>query len=141
MPVFRSRGSIRVYPCWSEDAAKFVPQAIAADLPQLEALAGVVSVTHSIIVFRDEEEPRLTQGERDRLWQAFRVPVFEQMIGEDGTLLAGECEAHNGLHIESSRFSAGDREIDATPCGCGRTEPRLVSPAAQVLRSVATYAR
>lgn len=142
VPGFRSRGPVRVFnEGWGEDAAKFAPQAIAAALPQLEALAGAVSLTHAIVVFRIAPEPRLTEYEREWLWQAFRVPVFEQVIAQDCALLASECEAHNGLHIESPRF-AGDHEIDVAPCGCGRTGPRLVSPArAEVLRRVAAYAR
>lgn len=126
---------------WGAAAANFAPQAIAAALPQLDALAGVASVTHAVVVFRKEWEPRLTEFERERLWRAFHVPVFEQMIGEDCALLAGECEAHNGLHVESSKV-AGDHEMDSSPCGCGRTEPRLVSgEPAEVVRRVAAYAR
>ncbi len=107
----------------------------------MEALAGLVSVTHAVIVFRTESDPLLTMAERERLWRAFRVPVFEQMIGPDCSLLAGECEAHNGLHIESPKFATADREIDDTPCGCGRTGPRLIPTAEEVVRRVAAYAR
>ena len=50
--LFRSRGSIRVF----EDPARvqaFEPQAVAGTLAQLESLAGVVNLTHAVIVFRD----------------------------------------------------------------------------------------
>jgi hypothetical protein len=142
VPGFRSRGPVRVFADgWGVDAAKFAPQAIAASLPQLDALAGVAAVTHAVVVLRKRQEPRLTEFERERLWQAFHVPVFEQMIGEDCSLLASECEAHNGLHIDSPSLKA-DHEVDDSPCGCGRKEPRLLSgEPAEAVRRVAAYAR
>jgi hypothetical protein len=143
IPCFRSFGAVRVFgDGWNDDAVTFAPQAIAATLPQLDALAGVVRITHAIVVFRREWQPRLAEPERERLWRAFQVPAFEQIIGEDGTLFAAECEAHNGLHLESKKFPAGDHEIDREPCGCGKTTPRLVSSECkEVLRRVASYAR
>jgi hypothetical protein len=137
---FRSRFPVRVFSSgWNEDAAKFAPQAVAATLPQLDALAGVVHLSHAVIVFRREFEPRVNDAERDRLWRAFRVPVFEQMIGADCTLLAAECEAHDGLHIESSKLAIGDHEIDRSICACGRATPRLRG--VEAVRQVAAYAR
>lgn len=123
--VFRSHGTIRVFTDPS-GIQTFHPQAIAGTLAQVESLAGAVNLTHAAIVFRDESEPRLTDAEHDRLWRAFQVPVFEQIVAPDGTLYAAECEAHDGLHIVSAKFIAGDREIDKTPCACGRSTPRLV---------------
>jgi len=140
---FRSRAPVRVFSDgWSEDAARFEPQAIAATLAQLEALAGVVRLSHAVIVFRREFEPRVNDAERDCLWNAFRVPVFEQMIAADCTLLAAECEAHDGLHIESSKLAIGDRDIDRSVCACGRATPRLIgSGRMEALRRVATNTR
>ena len=88
---------------WNEDAAAFAPAAVAGTFEQLRELAhsGVPSLTHSIIVLWRAGEPRLSEADRDALWSAFRVPVFEQVIGKSGKLLAAECEAHDGLHIES----------------------------------------
>ena len=40
---------------------------------------------------------------------AFRVPVFEQVIGKSGKLLAAECEAHDGLHVASPALSLARR--------------------------------
>ncbi|HLH40898.1 MAG TPA: hypothetical protein VKX39_17235 [Bryobacteraceae bacterium] len=137
---FRSLGPVRVFPSgWNEEAAKFDPQAIAAPLPRLETLAGAVTLTHAVIVFRRQWEPRLDAAQRDRLWRAFRVPVFEQIIAEDCTLLAAECEAHDGLHIESAKFAAGDHEIDRSACACGKTTPRLTGR--EAIRRAAAYAR
>lgn len=139
----RSRGPVRVFEDgWSEEVRVFEPQSIAATLEQLEALAGIASVTHAVIVLRREWQPRLTEADHDRLWDAFGVPSYEQILGEDGVLYATECEACDGLHIESAKFAVGDHEIDRTPCECGRRTPRLVEPAPmEVVRSVAAYAR
>jgi hypothetical protein len=140
---FRSRTPIEAFPeGWGGRAADFAPQAIAATLPRLEALAGVVTLTHAVIVFRRAWEPRLTEAEREKLWRTFRVPSFEQILDEEGTLLASECEAHDGLHIESAKLAAGDHEIERSPCACGKTTPRLMPvERIEALRRVAAYAR
>ena len=141
--AFRSGGQVRVFrEGWSDEAAKFEPQAIAATLPQLDALAGSVTLTHAVIVLRKQWEPGLNEAERDRLWRAFRVPAFEQIIAEDCKLLASECEAHDGLHIESAKLAVGDHEIDRSVCPCGKTTPRLVgAERTEALRRAAAYAR
>ena len=133
--LFRSNGAIRVF----QDPAgilAFEPEAMAGTLAQIELLARAVKLTHAVIVFRSETEPGLTEAEHDRLWRAFRVPAFEQIIAPDGTLRAWECEAHAGLHIETD-FSSEDREIDRTRCACGRSTARLVTPAGVRGRTVA----
>ncbi|HEV3342634.1 MAG TPA: hypothetical protein VG125_19840, partial [Pirellulales bacterium] len=85
----------------------------------------------------------LTEEDRERLWRAFRVPVFEQRIDESGCLLAAECEAHDGLHIEARELHPRPGEVlETAPCGCGRTTPRLIAPErVENLRKVAAYAR
>jgi hypothetical protein len=131
--VFRSQGAIRIF----EDPAAipaFEPQAIAGTLEQVESLVGRVNPTHAVIVFRRPSDPRLTDAERDRLWRAFGIPAFEQILAPDGSLYAWECEAHSGLHIESPRFDTAGHAVDATPCACGRSTTRLVAPAAAKAR-------
>lgn len=94
---------------------------------RLEALLTVEmeSLTHAVIVLARPGDDLLTAERRERLWRAFRVPVFEQIIGERGALLAAECEAHAGLHIESAKYDPGNRPVETAPCGCGRATPRL----------------
>jgi hypothetical protein len=137
LPVFRKSGPVRIFPQgWDEAAERFAPQSIAAAFTQLEELAGVAQPTHALIVIRREWEPRLSEQDRNFLWRNFRVPAFEQVIGEDGALLAFECEAHDGLHIVSPGFPAEDHEIERAPCGCGQTTPRLkTSKNGSVLRA------
>lgn len=130
---FRSKGKLRIFPDgWSEAAARFEPQAIAGRIEQIEALEGIAHPTHALIVIRRECDRAITALHRDRLWRAFGVPVFEQVVDERGTLLAAECEAHEGLHIESRRLAAGDHEIERAPCGCGKSSPRWIERVAKV---------
>src|SRR5713101_3157805 len=133
-PWFRSAGLVRVFPAgWTAGAVAFAPSAIAATLDQLDALAAlkIPPLSHAVIALTRPSELRLADADRDRLWAAFRVPVFEQIIGEGGELLATECEAHEGLHIESAKLPLDKMipdkmTIDASLCACRRTTLRLV---------------
>ncbi len=145
VPWFRSNGTVRVFARgWTEEAAAFRPCAVAATPEQLEALAAsrIPSLSHAVIALTRPGEPRLSEALRDRFWDAFRVPVFEQIIGEGGELLAAECEAHDGLHIESEQQPLDQMKVDESPCACGRKTPRLVpADPRETLRRVAAYAR
>jgi len=141
---FRSEGNTRVFENgWGEDAANFAPSAIAATPAQLQSLPPVPSVRNALVALVRPNEANLSEDDREQLWRAFRVPVFEQRIDESCTLLAAECEAHDGLHVESPAASPRPGEVlDTAPCGCGRTTPRLIAPErAAILRKVAAYAR
>ena len=127
---FRSKGPIRVFAeGWTEKTARFDPQSVAGTLDQLYALRRTARPTHALIVVRREWERAVIDADRDRLWRAFGVPVFEQIVDANSSLLAAECEAHDGLHIEGRSWMAGDHEIDRTPCPCGKQSPRLVDRA------------
>jgi hypothetical protein len=143
-PWFRPRALVRVFPQgWDAAAAAFAPAAIAGTWPQLEALLPekIPSVTHALIVLARPGDPRLTSEQRDKLWRAFRVPLFEQIIGDRGVLLAAECEAHDGLHVEMPAFSP-DLPRETAPCGCGRKTPRLKPvERPEPARVIAAYAR
>ena len=143
VPWFRPEGRVRIFPGgWDAEAAAFEPAAIAGSWPQLATLLAerIPSLTHAVIVLATSPNQLLTESRRNRLWQAFRVPVFEQIVDEDGTLLAAECDAHKGVHIESDALSADPRLIDPEPCGCGRSTPRLRA-ARERVHAVAAYAR
>ena len=140
MAGFRSKGCVRVFAeGWTDEAAHFAPQSLAGRREQIEALEGIARPTHALIVMRWEWESGISARDRERLWRAFRVPLYEQIVGEHGTLLAAECEAHSGLHIESKRFMVGDHETDRRPCGCGKASPRVVER--EVLHKVAAYGK
>jgi hypothetical protein len=128
--VVRVFGASVVRDGWDAAAAAFAPNAIAATWPQLEALLPerIPSLTHALIVLARPGELLLTAEQRERLWKAFRVPVFQQVVTRSGVLLAAECEAHDGLHLESSNIVPIGLPLDRTPCGCGRKTPRLKFP-------------
>jgi hypothetical protein len=131
---------VRIFPHgWNVDAAAFAPAAVAGTIEQLNAVAreGIPSLTHSIIILGRPEQHRMTDADREGLWSAFRVPVFEQVIGKSGKLLAAECEAHDGLHVASSDLPLHGESVDDSLCPCGRKSPRI----AVTHRAIAAYAR
>jgi hypothetical protein len=141
---FRSAGNIRVFENgWNDEAASFAPQSIAATPAELASLPLVASVKNVLIALVRPGDPSLSEGDREHLWRAFRVPVFEQRIDDRCKLLAAECEAHDGLHVESPGVSPRPGELmETAPCGCGRTTPRLIATErAENVRRVAAYAR
>lgn len=144
-PTLLPSQAVRIFPQgWGEDAARFEPFAVAATVEQCRLLCGflVPSLTHALIVLERPGSPRLTEEDRNAFWRAFRVPVFEQIIGPSGQLLAGECEAHDGLHLESPGLRLTGDMVDISPCPCGRKTVRFgVQPRAKVERRVAAYAR
>jgi hypothetical protein len=146
VPWFRPGGLVRVFGAgWTEETGAFAPCAIAATPLQLAALiaAKTSPPTHPLIALTRAGDPRITDADRRELWAAFGVPVFEQIVGERGELLAAECEAHEGLHIESEKFPLNNEMmLDWSACGCGRKTPRLVCSAnTAALQSTAGSAR
>ncbi len=140
-----SSQSIRMFPQgWGAEAAQFEPAAIAATIEQLRTLCGVPipSLTHAVIVLERPGTPRLTEANRTLFWHNFRVPLFEQIIGPSGLLLAAECQAHEGLHIEAQGLQIAQDGIHTKPCPCGRETPRFgVRSVAEIERRAAAYAR
>jgi hypothetical protein len=91
---------------------------------------------------------------RDQLWAAFGVPIYELYVTSNGSILASECEAHNGWHVHPdaarisklsgephlilNRFGSNGREfqpvgmgfaadLTSEVCDCGQTTPRVVN--------------
>jgi hypothetical protein len=129
---------------WNQDATAFAPAAVAGTFEQLRELAhsGIPSLTHSMIVLWRAGEARLSEDDRDTLWAAFHVPVFEQVIGKSGKRLAAECEAHDGLHIESPALPLENECVEDAPCPCGRKTLRIsVAQGVASERRIAAYAR
>jgi hypothetical protein len=80
---FRSAGNTRVFENgWTAEALDFAPAAIAATPAQLDALrtTPIPSLRNAIIALVRPGEPALSDQDREQLWRAFRVPVFEQRI-------------------------------------------------------------
>jgi hypothetical protein len=124
----RSDSGVRIFSRgWDAEAAAYQPAAIAGTWLQMESLLvhKIESLTHALIVLARSSDSLLTIEQRQQLWRAFRVPVFEQIIGANGVPLAAECEAHAGLHIESPKLKIGGCSIEDAPCGCGRDSHRI----------------
>ena len=57
------------------------------------------TLAFGVIVFTGIGQPIHTARHRDLFWEAFQTPVLEQLRGFQGELLAEECEAHDGFHV------------------------------------------
>lgn len=110
----------------------WAPSAIALPLSLALSLAdqkerglfALPSLNTAMIVLTSIDDSPLADRHRDVLWRAFGVPVFEQLRGSDGTVIARECEVHDGLHlVESVPELEGDLVTDH--CACGSETPRL----------------
>ena len=133
---------------WQEMEA-FQPHLLLGDIADLENLAAkcdagaldLCSVDTAILVTTLGASV-LQDVQRVVLWQTFAVPVYELLLSTDGTLLASECEAHSGWHLESGMRPASPAlRIDATLCACGRNEPRVViQPGPQLVRALTATA-
>jgi phenylacetate-coenzyme A ligase PaaK-like adenylate-forming protein len=91
-------------------------------------LFGLPSLKTAIVVLTSIEESPLSDERSDLLWRAFGVPVFEQLRGWDGSVIARECEVHDGLHIDEPAavmHLREEREIVTGQCECGADTPRL----------------
>ena len=140
----------------------FQPQVLVGSVSDLRRLAELVqrramdlsSLDRAIFaVTRCGDQP-VTDISRVVLWQTFGVPVYEIFVGPRGVLLAWECEAHDGWHVDpGTRFSVLKNEImldvpgrqpiptgltgsidnETCPCGCPGT--RLVNVEALALIS------
>ena len=126
-PRFVQSATIRVFPRgWSVDARRFRPTCIAGRMEVLRALARRnVDLQHAVIAFTDLKA-RLTERDREFLWQAFGVPVFEQCLDKRNDLVAGECEAHAGLHLWQPVAADWLSQVDSSQCACGSQAPRVV---------------
>lgn len=120
---FRSTRTVRVFPDgWNGEAARHLPCALAAPLEELLRLAETgIELHHAVIVLTSGGESRVAEEDRDLLWSAFGVPVFEQCLGADNELLAAECEAHDGLHVVGGKQ---EPLLQTGVCGCGSSIPR-----------------
>lgn len=109
-----------------------------------------IPLRYGVVVQHRSPEEALTPQQRDLLWRVFQVPIFEQIALSNGTVLASECDAHEGLHIADERVSriVGDHNLVSTPCACGTPGLRfrpyrgfemvLAAPAVAAAAAVAT---
>ena len=126
---------------WSPDAL-VAPLDIALSLADWKRVGrfDLPSLTTAIVVLTSVDHSTLSWRQRDVLWRAFGVPVFEQLRGWEGSVIARECEVHDGLHMDESaphvELRKGELlvthlrtgltgEIVRGLCECGAETPRL----------------
>ena len=131
------------------------PNVVAGSLNELQLLADEVvlhsldvsCIDHALVVLTRYGSKPLTDMMRVMLWQRFGVPIFELYLGLDESLLAWECEAHEGWHmapgIGFANMTAGELILDGAgnsglrtglcglldpnACPCGQTSPRIMN--------------
>jgi hypothetical protein len=138
---------------WS-DVQTFAPNVIVGSLSEMKRLVEQVStgcldascLDRAIVILTPFGSKPLNDVARVALWQAFGVPIFELYLALDQSLLASECDAHEGWHLApgigsltldtgelilegagNSGLKTGLRASrDQTACPCGRPTPRIV---------------
>jgi len=91
----------------AKNLRRFGATALAAPLHMLLDLAAAIesgredipTLRHFVVPFTGADYGEMGAMDRESLWRAFQVPVFEQRMGFDGRVIAYECEAHDGLHM------------------------------------------
>ncbi len=114
---------------------QWAPEAIVAPLDaalsladrKLRSLADLSSIRVAVVVLTENGRENPAKDYRELLWQAFGVPIFEQLRDSKGTVIARECEAHDGLHVDPvvRVTSENSEELVNEPCECGAETPRL----------------
>jgi hypothetical protein len=107
---------------------------------KLRGLLDLPSLKTAIIALSSLEDAPLASHHRDMLWKAFQLPVFEQLRGWDGAVIARECEVHDGLHFDQAVMmpeidgeelivmgipTGLSAEIVRGHCDCGAETPRV----------------
>ena len=102
------------------------PEALTVALPSgLLPLAArwKWSPSYAIVVFTGPFWGVLTKDERDNVWNRWGVPIYEYRLDSTGTVIAQECDAHDGLHLLPGVSVPSD--AIHTRCQCGQTSPRV----------------
>ncbi len=115
----------------------WAPEAIVAPLEtalsladrKTRMLADLSSLRIALVILTETGGERLAYDYRELLWQAFGVPIFEQLRDREGAVIARECEVHDGLHVDPA--ARLDDQIRSSmihePCECGADTPRVRS--------------
>jgi len=108
---------------WDDRATRFRATSIAGSIEQLRRiLTAGIRLEHAVIALTYPGDPALSQSDREALWRALGVPVFEQYLDRKNRLLAMECDVHSGLHVVSG---CAGLEVEPEACACGNRAPRL----------------
>jgi phenylacetate-coenzyme A ligase PaaK-like adenylate-forming protein len=123
-PNFQERDGVRTFEeNQFPEIEKFRPEILAGTVHVLLRLAEIIRVPRALVAFSGARLGPLSPRDRDLLWSAYQVPVFEQSLSPEGAVIARECEAHDGLHLYLPEHYRG--AVQTQPCPCGRPEPRI----------------
>jgi hypothetical protein len=116
---FRAGAQVTVVANWSELELRSIAstKAIAAPVGVWRQLAQrPCELLYPITAFTGPCHGVLSETDRDLLWEAFGVPVYEQFLGIGNELLAQDCDVHEGLHIrdDCARFESRGSELTLT---------------------------
>ncbi|HET8549316.1 MAG TPA: hypothetical protein VFL57_14990 [Bryobacteraceae bacterium] len=164
---FRGGAKTAVVANWQEiDLSSFADTtALAAPVSVLCRLAERrCELLYPVVAFTGPCYGTLSESDRECIWRAFGVPVYEQFLGARNELLAEECDAHDGLHVRHDRawFDTRGGELVVTSfanlawpvlrlatglrgtierglCACGRSGFKLreLTPMPQTLAAIA----
>lgn len=106
------------------------------------------SIDHAVFVLTSCSERPVNDTLRVFFWQSFGVPVYELVTAADGSLLAADCEAQEGWHVQpgvrahlllgelvfetsdAKKLHSGlSAELISEPCPCGRSEVKIANVA------------
>lgn len=87
----------------------FAPQVLVAPTGALVTAAHAVfsgdlaleSVDTAVFALTQVGGTPVAPPERDLIWRAFQVPLYELYVDSEWNLLGAECEAHDGWHLRS----------------------------------------
>lgn len=144
----------RGFPCGDWEAlCDYRPQVVVGTQSELQLLVeemgrggwSLSSVDCAVVVLTYSYTALLDDVFRVTLWQMFGVPVYEMLVGPNNSLIAAECEAHEGWHVqpEADVWAAGHEivcrvpsrsavptgwtgRIESERCACGRASQRLM---------------
>jgi hypothetical protein len=104
----------------------------------------LTTVDHAVFALTDCGLNPISDGLRETLWHIFKVPVYELIVAPGCRLLAAECEAHDGWHLQpgadaylvngelvydvppaTNLHTGFTGDIETEPCPCGRSTVRL----------------
>ena len=84
-----------------------------------------IHTARAVFVTLLQDQSPLSDRDRDTIWELFEVPVLVLVLDDKGRVIAYECEAQSGLHVDPK--SPLPSAIAAN-CECGRPGMKL-SPA------------
>lgn len=110
--LFPEDGTMRRFAVGEREALlRWRPEALAAPVEALDRLVrsdlqhpeARLPLSHSVLALAGLRRAFAGEALRDLVWRVWQVPVFGQILGPSGELLAWECEAHEGYHYDPSR--------------------------------------